>query len=510
MKMKTRYGASPIQALMTGTVLVCLSVILPLSVFAQGVSDVDITSAVNTEMRIDNAVSANNIDVSTINGVVTLSGAVSNILAKERAQALAEATVGVRAIVNRINVEPVTPRSDNELEMAVEDAWLLDPATQSYRLEADVEGGIVTIKGTVSSYAEKDLSATVAKGVRGVKGILNELEVDYQVTRNDAMIQNEIIARLENNVRVDDLLIDVEVDNGEVVLTGTVGSLQEKSQAYGDAWVAGVSAVDISGLEVQWWTRDEMRRTQSYYTGSDDEIQEVVEDALSYDPRVIPYDITIAVSDGMVTLSGTVDNLAAKRAAEKDARNTPGVWRVTNNIKVRLDVPADDQLEARVAAALLDDPYVERFEVNVDAYNGWVYLAGDVNTSFEKNHAERVTERVQGVVGVVNYLEYNYLWAWSPDWEIQEEVRSQLRWSPFVDASGINVAVNDGVVTLIGTVSSWSEREDAEKNAFQGGAKDVINSLDVDYRAYGPYGPGYYGSPEYRGPNYYGAYYEPY
>jgi len=162
MKMKTRYGASPIQALMTGTVLVCLSVILPLSVFAQGVSDVDITSAVNTEMRIDNAVSANNIDVSTINGVVTLSGAVSNILAKERAQALAEATVGVRAIVNRINVEPVTPRSDNELEMAVEDAWLLDPATQSYRLEADVEGGIVTIKGTVSSYAEKDLSATVA------------------------------------------------------------------------------------------------------------------------------------------------------------------------------------------------------------------------------------------------------------------------------------------------------------------------------------------------------------
>ena len=508
--MKTRYGVSFNKALTARIIVVCLSVILPLSAFAQGALDAEITSAINTEMRIDNAASANNIDVRTTGGIVTLSGTVNNILAKERAQALAEATVGVRAIVNRVKVQPVSPPSDNELELAVEDAWLLDPATQSYRLDADAQDGILTITGTVSSYAEKKLSATVAKGVRGVKEIINDIEVDYQVTRHDKEIRNEIIARLENDVRVDDLLINVEVDDGDVLLTGTVGSLQEKNQAYSDSWVAGVNSVDSTGLEVKWWVRDELRRSQAYDSRSDDKIQKAIEEALGYDPRIIPYDVIVVVSDGMVTLTGTVDNLAAKRAAEQDARNTLGVRRVTNNIKVRLEVPADDQLEERVAEALQSDPYVDRFDIKVDAYNGWVYLAGEVNTSFEKNRAERVTERAQGVIGVVNYLDYNHLWVWAPDWEIEEDVRSQLTWSPFVDASGINVAVNDGVVTLKGTVSSCSAREDAEKNAFQGGAKDVINTLAVDYRYYGPYGPGYYGSPDYRGPNYYGPNYEPY
>lgn len=508
--MKTRHGMSFNKAFIAGTMVVCLSMILPLAVFAQGASDAEITSAINTEMRIDNAVSANNIDVTTVGGIVTLTGTVDNILAKERAQALAEATVGVRAIVNRVNVEPVRPRTDKELEVAVENAWLLDPATQSYRVNADADDGIVMITGTVSSYAEKELSATVAKGVRGVKEVINEIEVDYQVSRHDREIKNEIIARLENDVRVDDLLINVEVDDGDVLLTGTVGSLQEKNRAYSDSWVAGVNSVDSTGLEIKWWVRDELRRSQAYDSRSDDKIQKAIEEALGYDPRIIPYDVTVEVSDGMVTLSGTVDNPAAKRAAEQDARNTLGVWRVTNNIKVRPEVPADDQLETRVAEALQSDPYVDRFDIKVEAYNGWVYLAGEVNTSFEKNRAERVTERVQGVIGVVNYLEYNHLWVWAPDWEIQEDVRSQLTWSPFVDASGINVAVNDGVVTLTGSVGTWSEREDAEKNAFQGGAKDVINSLTVDYRYYGPYGPGYYGSPDYRGPGYYGPSYEPY
>ncbi len=69
-----------------------------------------------------------------------------------------------------------------------------------------------------------------------------------------------------------------------------------------------------------------------------------------------------------------------------------------------------------------------------------------------------------------------------------------------MDSDDVAVAVDDGVVTLSGTVSSWSEFQDAEKNAFQGGAKDVVNNLAVDYRQYGPYGPSYYGSPNYQGP----------
>ncbi|MDA3924079.1 MAG: BON domain-containing protein, partial [Kiritimatiellae bacterium] len=203
--------------------------------------------------------------------------------------------------------------------------------------------------------------------------------------------------------------------------------------------------------------------------------------------------------------SGIVGNLRAKRAAEQDARNTLGVWRVKNHLKVRPTIPTNAELENRVAMALLDNPYVERYKIYIDAHTGRVYLSGNVHTSFEKNQAERVTEGVKGVTGVANNLEHDTRWVWKPDWEIREDVKDQLWWSPFVYADDINIAVNDGVVTLSGTVDSWSEHDDAEKNAFQGGAKDVTNNLVVDYRYYGPYGPGYYGSHYYHGP-----YYEPY
>lgn len=502
--MRTKFATRTAQVLTVGTIVLCMTAVLPVLAAVQEVSDADVIIAINTQMLADDAVSANNVDVSSIEGIVTLTGTVDNILAKERIQALAEATVGVRAIINRIAVEPVTPRRDDELKTAVEDAWHNDPATKSYRLEAEVNDGIVTISGTVSSYAERELSATVAKGVRGVKGIVNEAGVDDQIIRTDVQIQNEITARLENDVRVDDARIEVKVNNGHVTLSGTVGSLQEKNQARINAWVVGMTSVDTDNLEIRWWARDEMRRTRAYISRTDEEIEKAVEDAFTYDPRVVSFTIKARASEGMVTLSGTVDNLAAKRAAEQDARHTLGVLRVTNNIKVRPAIVADEVLEARVAAALLEDPYIERYVVTVNAHSGWVQLSGHVDTSFKKNRAERVTEGVEGVVGVVNKLQYDYRWVWARDHEIRENVRDQLRWNPFVDARGVSLSVDDGVVTLHGTVNSWSESEEAEKNAFQGGAKDVINNLNVDHQYFGPYGFGYYGSPHYRGSDYYG------
>ena len=486
-------------------ILFAVSVMLPLLMMpafaasAREVSDTDITSAVNTELWADNAVSANNIDVDTDEGVVTLEGKVNSILAKDRAEAIAEAVVGVRSIVNLVKVKPDEKMSDRKLAKEIERAWIEDPAADSFELDAEVDDGIVTITGKVQSFAEKNLSAMVAKGVKGVKGIKNEIEVRYKTERNDTEIENEITERLKNDVRVDDYLIDVEVDDGEVELSGTVGSLQEKSRARSDAWVAGVESVEAEDLDVDWWARDKMRRTKTYISRTDAEIKKAVQDAFLYDPRVLSFKPSVKVTAGTVTLSGSVDNLAAKRAAEEDAQNTIGVWRVKNQIKVRPDVPSNEELENRVQTALLRDPYVERYQINVDAYNGWVYLSGEVNTSYEKNKAERVTEKVKGVAGVINSIDYEYEWIWKPDWEIRADVQDQLAWSPFVDAEDVSVSVDDGLVTLSGTVDSWSESDDAEKNAYQGGAKDVLNNLTVDYSYYGPYGPGYYGSDYYRG-----------
>lgn len=456
------------------------------------VTDGDVTRAIDSDYWVDEVVDANRVDVSTKDGVVSLTGTVDSLLARERAQAIAESIVGVRAVVNRIEVGGPL-RSDAELAKAVDDALLRDPATDSYEVDVAASTGVITLRGTVDSWAEKRLSGSVAKGVRGVREVRNDLIVRARAARPDAEIDAEVERRLANDVRVDDYAIDVEVEDSVVRLSGTVGSLAEKSRARDDAWVAGVRSVDSDALEVEWWARDEMRRKSLIEDRSDDEIRKAARDALLYDPRVLPFNPAVYVSRGIVTLSGVVEDAAAKRAAEADARNVVGVRGVRNHLKVRpATVPADEELEKRVGRALAEDPYVERWEIDVDAASGWVFLSGNVDNSFEKQRAHTIAARVKGVVDVIDNVEYEREWVWKPDWEIREQVDDQLFWSPFVDADQVTVAVDNGVVTLTGEVDTWAERSDAEENAWEGGAKDVRNELTVAHQVYGPlalYGP---------------------
>ena len=100
---------------------------------------------------------------------------------------------------------------------------------------------------------------------------------------------------------------------------------------------------------------------------------------------------------------------------------------------------------------------------------------------------------MKGVTAVINNIEYEHSWSWQPDWEIREDVKDELFWSPFVDEEQVSVTVDEGVVTLTGRVETWSERSSAEHNAWEGGAKDVRNKLTVVYSAIGPdAGTGYH------------------
>ncbi|MFH2000648.1 MAG: BON domain-containing protein [Planctomycetota bacterium] len=236
-----------------------------------------------------------------------------------------------------------------------------------------------------------------------------------------------------------------------------------------------------------------MRRKTTYVTRSDDQIKKAVKDAFRYDPRVLSFNPDVAVNGGKVTLSGVVDNLKAKQAAQQDARNVIGVWRVKNYLKVRpVNIFSDDVLEKRVAGALFVNPWVNRFDIDIDVVAGWVYLSGDVTTWFDKYEAERVAEGVKGVTNVINNINYPHSWTWKPDQDIREDVKDELFWSPYVDADQVSVKVSNGVVTLAGNVETWSERQAAEDNAYEGGAKNVINNLTVTYRYFGPYFDRYY------------------
>jgi osmotically-inducible protein OsmY len=448
--------------------------------FSQNITDREITLAVEDALNYEEGVDAILIDVDTNEGIVELSGFTSNLLSKEQAAEVARTIKGVRSVVNEIVVRG-TIRSDEVIKLDVEKALLNDPATESYEITTTVSEGVVTLKGTVQSWQEKQLATEVAMGVKGVKGVSNELILEYPESRPDLEIKQDVEGRLRSDVWIDEWLIDVTVNNGDVYLVGTVGSAQEKRWAMADAWVMGVKSVNADDLEINWWLEEDEKRDKKYAHRTDEEIKDAVIDALIYDPRVLAVNIDVEVENSVVTLTGVVDNLKAKMVAAEDASHTTGVIRVKNYVRTRPDeLVVDEILAGKVTDAFIRDPYLEIHDIVVTAFNGRVFLNGEVNTLFEKEHAEDVAGGVIGVVDVVNNLEYRPVTVAKTDWELKEDIQRGLFWSPLIDEDDITVFVEDGTVTLSGEVDNINKRITASDIAYDAGADWVKNEIEVE------------------------------
>jgi len=460
---------------------------------AREITDKTITWAVERELVNDEGVSAHLIDVETEDRIVTLSGPVTNLLAKDRAAEVASTVKGVQSVVNQINVKPMD-RDDEEILSDIERALSDDPGTERLDISVEVNEGVAALKGTVDSWAEKQFCARIAKGVRGLQGLNNEIDVKAKEARPDSEIETEIKRRLEWDALVDDGLITVRAENGAVSLSGTVGSAFEKNRAYADAWISGVQSVSKEDLEINWLLRDKMRRSPRYVSRTDQEIERAVKQAFGYDPRVPQSAVKVVVDYNVVTLRGAVDNLEARNAAGEDARNTAGVWRVRNRIRVRPNVvPAmtrlpkiDERIEQKIRLALLRDPYLYQHEITVSSVNSLARLSGVVDTEFARNRAEHIASRVRGVVDVRNNLQVETPRTKKTDWEIKEDIEDELWWSPRIHSEGISVSVENGTATLVGVVDGLRERSLATENAYEGGAEKVQNYLRVKH------GPAYY------------------
>lgn len=444
------------------------------------IADGAITEAIVHEMDRDPVVDRNAVDVKTTDGIVEISGSVPHLLARDQAVQIAEQTRGVRSVVDRIKVRPIK-RSDDAIEADVRQALFEDPATDSYELDVDVQGARVTLAGAVDSWAEKWLTADVVKGIDGMAAIKNDIEVVHKEDRLDREVYVDVKRRLELAPYIQADAIDVEVNNGHVSLTGVVRSGWVRARAGQLAWVAGVEGVDTDALDVQWWRTHKAKRPPLFRTESSGEIEQAVKDALMYDPRVPSSSIAVVSSGGSVMLVGTVDSLATKEAAEEDAKNTEGVWRVKNRIKVRPDVSVtDESIRQKIDASLSRDAVVGPLEFTPLVRNQKVYLYGEAPNYYAVNRAREIVSRVKGVVAVANRIEVvpdaNVL----SDSKIKEEIEEQYFWSLAVDGGDIDVAVNEGVATLSGPVDSWHELKAAVENAFQGGARAVGNELEVE------------------------------
>lgn len=141
----------------------------------------------------------------------------------------------------------------------------------------------------------------------------------------------------------------------------------------------------------------------------------------------------------------------------------------------------DDDILKDVIAEIKYEPNLRNDDVAVSVRDGVVTLAGFVDSYADKWRAETVVSRVNGVRAVVNDLEVKLpIGTQRPDPEIARATVDALKWNILVPHENIKVTVEDGWVTLRGTVDWFYQKEEAERTVRNiTGVKGISNLITV-------------------------------
>ena len=215
---------------------------------------------------------------------------------------------------------------------------------------------------------------------------------------------------------------------------------------------------------------------------TDVEIRNDVLDELAWQPNINETEIGVVVDKGVVTLTGTVDSYSKKLAAEKAVRSVKGVRAVAEDIEVKYgsEYKKSDKEIAKAAADALKWNYsVPEDKLSIKVDDGWVYLSGEVQWTYQKDAAKNAVENLLGVRGVSNSISLKQS---VEPYQIKERIKKAFERSAEVEARNIDVTVEGHKVKLRGKVHSLIEKDEARKAAyFAPGVYEVDNELEVVY-----------------------------
>jgi osmotically-inducible protein OsmY len=213
---------------------------------------------------------------------------------------------------------------------------------------------------------------------------------------------------------------------------------------------------------------------------NDKQLQQDIIDDLRWDPSIDASKIGVAVTSGVVTLTGSVPSYFQKQNTERVTKRVAGVRAVANDIEVQLP-SAVEKTDAGVATAALNalkwSTSVPDENVKVSVSKGWITLEGSVEWNYQREAAEKAVEELIGVKGVTNRISV------SPhikSREVKSEIKAALHRYAELESRNIDVEATDNSVTLKGSVRSWAERKEAENAAWMApGVTQVKNEIIV-------------------------------
>lgn len=201
---------------------------------------------------------------------------------------------------------------------------------------------------------------------------------------------------------------------------------------------------------------------------------------LAWDPAINAGAIGIAVDNGLVTLTGHLDTFAQKHAVERAVRRVSGVRGLAIELDVKLAPEhrrSDSDIAQAAIAALRWNSLVPDDKVQVQVEDGWVTLTGEVDWPYQFSSAEQCIRPLTGVRGVTNLVSIKPRVRGN---DIARQITDALTRHAEREARHIDVAVEEGTVTLSGRVDSLAEHDAAVGAAFgTRGVTSVIDKLEV-------------------------------
>jgi osmotically-inducible protein OsmY len=213
-------------------------------------------------------------------------------------------------------------------------------------------------------------------------------------THTDADIQSEVLDELAYDPRVAPNEIGVRVTDGVVMLLGDVDTYTKRVAAEAAAHkVRGVKAV----------ANELVVRLPQAYERTDEQIAHAAVQALKSYTSIPDEALDVTVSNGTITLKGTVPWDYQRRAAEQAVHDLTGVRGVLNQIQVQHRVKAAD-VQAKIEASLVRSATIDARHIHVVAKEGVVTLKGSVRTRDERDDAEQAAWAAPGVISVDNRI----------------------------------------------------------------------------------------------------------
>ncbi|MBD3226593.1 MAG: BON domain-containing protein [Candidatus Lokiarchaeota archaeon] len=216
-----------------------------------------------------------------------------------------------------------------------------------------------------------------------------------------------------------------------------------------------------------------------------EQIKKDVVDTLYWDARVDASNIKVSMEDeNSVKLEGTVPSYSARSSAVRDAWMVSDVNFVKNEIDVEYPPElklTDEDIKSNIESKLLWSSSIDSSKIDVSVTGGIITIEGAVDSYWKKLHAENLASEVAGVLSIDNKITVvpteDFL-----DKTVAEDIVEAMDRNFNINVNKVNVKVKNGVITLTGTVSSWTEYRAAMNCAENTpGVIDIKDKIKIEY-----------------------------